>query len=163
LRKRRTKQKHSFSLEQVQEDGRDVAQLPTPRETPQPGDVPTTPAISDTLYDFLDNTLNSKAINIHRTRVGKSRNPHMTIINCQGVFQMDVLFCACSNGRSRDEQLLKEGLFPATFKKIETLFTFTVLNDFLADNLECKMTAQQYYSKLQSMTSNTFPDNVLVR
>ncbi|KAF8262069.1 hypothetical protein EI94DRAFT_1705049 [Lactarius quietus] len=35
-----------------------------------------------------------------------------------------------------------------------------VLEDFLTDNLECKMTAQQYYSKLQMMTNKMFPNNV---
>ncbi|KAF8259485.1 hypothetical protein EI94DRAFT_1615775, partial [Lactarius quietus] len=56
--------------------------------------------------------------------------------------------------------LLQARLFPATFKQIETLFTHSVLEDFLTDNLECKTTAQQYYSKLQSMTSKMFPNNV---
>ena len=63
---------------------------------------------------------------------------------------------------SKDEQLMRAGLFPATLKQIETLFTFSVLDNFLTDNLECKTTAQQYYSKLQSMTSSMFPDHVPV-
>jgi hypothetical protein len=86
----------------------------------------------------------------------------MTIVDCQGVFEMEVLFCACSKRVGKDEQLLAAGLFPATFKQIETLFTFSVLDNFLTDNLECKTTAQQYYSKLQSMTSSMFPDHVQV-
>ena len=87
----------------------------------------------------------------------------MTLVDHHGIFEMAVLFCACPDNRSRDKQLLGAGLFPATFKQIETLFTFAVLDNFLTDNLECKTTAQQYYSKLQSMTSNMFPDNVPVR
>jgi hypothetical protein len=152
----------SSSLPAVPEDVYDMAQLPTPRETPQPGDTTTTPPISDALYDFLDIPLDPNTSNVPRTRTGKAGNPHMTVVDSQGIFEMEVLFCACSDSQSRDEQLLREGLFPATFKQIETLFTFTVLNDFLTDNLECKTTAQQYYSKLQSMTSNMFPDNVPV-
>jgi hypothetical protein len=140
-----------------------ITQLPSPRETPQPDDAQTIPLISDTLYDFLDLPLDPGKINVNRTRTGKSGNPQMTIVDCRGIFEMDVLFCACSDGKSRDEQLLRAGLFPATFKQIETLFTFAVLDDFLADNLECKTTAQQYYSKLQSMTSNMFPDHIPVR
>ena len=61
---------------------------------------------------------------------------------------MEVLFCICSDGGKEDAQLLRSGLFPATFKQIETVFTHTVLDDFLRDNLECKTTAQQYYLKL---------------
>ncbi|KAH9172242.1 hypothetical protein EDB89DRAFT_2114234 [Lactarius sanguifluus] len=73
---------------------------------------------------------------------------------------MDVLFCICPNAGANDKQLLQAGLFPSTFKQIETAFTFSVLDDFLADNLECKTTAQQYYSKLQSITNQMFPDHV---
>ncbi|KAI9446974.1 hypothetical protein BJY52DRAFT_1102139, partial [Lactarius psammicola] len=54
------------------------------------------------------------------------------------------------------------GLFPSTFKQIENIFTFAVLDNFLTNNLECKTTAQQYYLKLQSMTSAMFPDHVPV-
>ena len=39
-------------------------------------------------------------------------------------------------------------------------FSFGVLDNVLVDNLECKTTVQQYFSKLQSMTSSMFPDNV---
>jgi hypothetical protein len=139
-----------------------IVQLPTPRDTPQPEGHPIASAISDTLFDNLEIPLDSANRNVHRTRTGMSGNPLMTIVDCQGVFEMEVLLCACSGGRGKDEQILRAGLFPATFKQIETLFTFAVLDNFLTDNLECKTTAQQYYSKLQSMTSSMFPDHVPV-
>ena len=63
---------------------------------------------------------------------------------------------------SRDEQLIQFGMFPSSYKQIETAFTFSVLDDFLTDNLECKTTAQQYYSKLQSITNCMFPGSVTV-
>ena len=63
---------------------------------------------------------------------------------------------------SRDEQLIQFGMFPSSYKQIETAFTFSVLDDFLTDNLECKTTAQQYYSKLQSITNCMFPGSVSV-
>ncbi|KAH9022520.1 hypothetical protein EDB83DRAFT_2231091 [Lactarius deliciosus] len=91
-----------------------------------------------------------------RTWTAKSGNPLITIVNQTGVFDMDVIFCICPNAGANDEQLLQAGLFPSTFKQIETAFTFSVLDDFLADNLECKTTAQQYYSKLQSITNQMF-------
>ena len=141
----------------------DITQLPTPSETPQADDAQAVPPISDTLYDFLNVPLDPGKNNANRTCTGKSGNLQMTIVDSRGIFEMDVLFCACSDEKSREEQLLRAGLFPATFKQIETLFTFAVLDDFLADNLECKTNAQQYYSKLQSMTSNMFPDHVPVR
>jgi hypothetical protein len=75
---------------------------------------------------------------------------------------MEILLCVCPDGGDTCTQLLRSGLFPATFKQIETLFTVSVLEDFLTDNLECKTTAQQYYSKLQIITNKMFPNNVPV-
>jgi hypothetical protein len=86
----------------------------------------------------------------------------LTIVDRRGVFEIEMVFCICSHKDNQDEQLLQSGLFPATFKQIKTLFTFSVLEDFLRDNLECKTTAQQYYSKLQSITSKMFPNLVPV-
>ena len=86
----------------------------------------------------------------------------MTIVHQSGVFNMELLFCICPNAPARDEQLLHAGIFPSSLKQIETGFTFSVLDDFLLDNLECKTTAQQYYSKLQHITNVLFPDNVPV-
>ncbi|KAI9432529.1 hypothetical protein H4582DRAFT_2083395 [Lactarius indigo] len=118
------------------------------------------PGISDTLFDFAGDVLDPSEGNTQRTWTTMSGNLLITIVNQTGVFDMDVLFCICPNAGANDEQLLQAGIFPSTFKQIETAFTFSVLDDFLADNLECKTTAQQYYSKLQSITNWMFPDHV---
>ena len=76
---------------------------------------------------------------------------------------MEVLFCICPNAGATDEQLLETGLFPSSLKNIETVFAFSALDDLLIDNLECKTTAQQYYSKLQHISNQMFPDHVPVR
>ncbi|KAH9019735.1 hypothetical protein EDB85DRAFT_2075789 [Lactarius pseudohatsudake] len=116
--------------------------------------------ISDTLFDFAGDVLDSAEGNPRRTRTAKSGNPLLTVVNQTGVFDMEVLFCVCPNAGPNDEQLLQAGILPSTFRQIETAFTFSVLDDFLADNLECKTTAQQYYSKLQGITNRMFPDRV---
>ena len=169
-RKRRTRAAASSSLRSVEEEDGSlvdtadhIRQLPTPRATPQPDGPTTAPAISNTLFDFLDTPMDSSHSHVHRTRTGRNGNPLITSMDRSRVFEMEVLFCACSNAYSKDEQLLRAGLFPSTFKQIENIFTFAVLDNFLTDNLECKTTAQQYYSKLQSMTSAMFPDHVPVR
>ncbi|KAH9013825.1 hypothetical protein EDB83DRAFT_2233173 [Lactarius deliciosus] len=116
--------------------------------------------ISDTLFDSTGDVLDPSEGHTRRTRTAQSGNPLITMVNQTGVFEMEVLFCVCPNAGTNDEQLLQAGMFPSTFRHIETTFTFSVLDDFLADNLECKTTAQQYYSKLQSITNRMFPDNV---
>lgn len=75
---------------------------------------------------------------------------------------MEALFCICENASDPGEQLIRAQMLPSSFNNIETVFTFAVLDDFLTDNLECKTTAQQYFSKLQSLTNKMFPDRVPV-
>jgi hypothetical protein len=58
--------------------------------------------------------------------------------------------------------MFRHGFFPASFNRPKTVFTFTVLDDFLLDNLECGTSAMNYYSKLQRMTSSMFPHLVPV-
>jgi hypothetical protein len=138
-----------------------IGHLPTPRETPQLEVQPSGPAASDTLFSPLVD-LDSNDLGTGRTHTAASGNPLFTVVDRSGVFDMELIFCVCTIGGEANTQLLRSGLFPATFKKTETLFTTSVLEDFLIDNLECKTTAQQYYSKLQSMSNKMFPNNVPV-
>jgi hypothetical protein len=117
---------------------------------------------SDKPFDFTEPFFDNSEQRSQRMRTTKAGNPLLTLINQTGVFDMEVLFCVCPNAEARDEQLLRAGLLSSSFKQIETAFTFSVLDDFLTDNLECKTTAQQYYSKLQSITNWMFPDHVPV-
>ncbi|KAG2100190.1 uncharacterized protein F5147DRAFT_747185 [Suillus discolor] len=54
-------------------------------------------------------------------------------------------------------RLFEAGLFPASFTRPKTAFTFSVLDDFLLDNLECGTSAMNYYSKIRRLTSSIFP------
>jgi hypothetical protein len=89
----------------------------------------------------------------------------LVIVDSSGVHQLPVEWCRCpSEGleldRRRDLDLLKMGLYPASFRRIQTVFTFSVLDDFLLQNLECKTSAQNFYSKLRRTTSKAFPEIV---
>ncbi|KAH9048857.1 hypothetical protein EDB84DRAFT_1556524 [Lactarius hengduanensis] len=158
-----TRHKSSSSLRSVQEDLESLHisnQPPTPQGTPKPDGVTTAPIISDTLFDHPDIPLDSVDGFPDQTQREPSGNWVLTIVDRSGIFEMEAVFCVCSEMDNQDEQLLQSGLFPATFKQFRSLFTFSVLDDFLNDNLECKTTAQQYYSKLQSLTSRMFPSLV---
>ena len=152
------------SLQGVLEEDHDALrasdQLPTPWDTPQPKSQTSQPIVSNTLFSLMDQEVIDR--NSGQTWTAASGNPLFTVVDQTGMFNMEVLFCVCSNSGENDAQLLQSGLFPATFKQIETLFTVPMLDSFLRDNLECKMTAQQYYSKLQLMTNKMFPNNVPV-
>ncbi|KAH8982005.1 hypothetical protein EDB86DRAFT_2767745, partial [Lactarius hatsudake] len=127
---------------------------------PQTLPISTAPIILDTLFDHPDIPLDPVDMFPDQVQREPSGNQMLTIVDRSGIFEMEAVFCVCSETDNQDEQLLQSGLFPVTFKQIRTLFTFSVLDDFLNDNLECKTTAQQYYSKLQSLTSRMFPSLV---
>jgi hypothetical protein len=153
-----TRRTRSSSVKPVIEE--QASPLEQPHDAlPSGGDSSNTQGFSTTLFEpLLDHFTKSS----HRTRTAKSGNPLLTAVHQSGIFAMEVLYCICPNAVETHEQLFNAGLFPSSFKQIKTVFTFTVLDDFLADNLECKTTAQQYYSKLQSITNQMFPDSVPV-
>jgi hypothetical protein len=86
-----------------------------------------------------------------------SVHPAMTIVDKSGVHSLSMWYCRCPGAIGKDMQLFKAGLFPASFTKPKTAFTFSVLDDFLLDNLECGTSAMNYYSKIRRLTSSIFP------
>ncbi len=86
----------------------------------------------------------------------------MVIVDTSGVHEIPVVFCACPNAPPRDIQLLRMGLYPATWRRPQTAFTFRALDDFLLTNKECKTPAFSYYSRLRRITSESFPHMVPV-
>jgi CxC2 like cysteine cluster associated with KDZ transposases len=84
------------------------------------------------------------------------------VVDISGIHHIGIEFCRCPTALPRDTQLISLGLFPATFDNPQTVFSFRVLDDFLLDNLECKTTALNYYSKLRRVTNSSFPHLVPV-
>ncbi|KIM52521.1 hypothetical protein SCLCIDRAFT_140978 [Scleroderma citrinum Foug A] len=86
----------------------------------------------------------------------------LTLVHTSGVHFCDVRYCNCPGAETSHLQLATAGLFPETVKEPRTAFTFQVLDDFIQDNVECGTSAMNYYSKLQRVTSNAFPNLVPV-
>ncbi|KAG1900024.1 uncharacterized protein F5891DRAFT_980638 [Suillus fuscotomentosus] len=93
----------------------------------------------------------------------KNNKAMTTIVDKSGVHTHIVKYCTCPEADTADIQLFNMGLFPVSFIEPKTAFTFDVLNDFLLDNLECRTSAMNYYSKLRRMTTSVFPHLVLDR
>lgn len=89
--------------------------------------------------------------------------PTTTIVDKSGVHLICIRYCDCPGALSHDKQLFHMGMFPASFNRPKTAFTFAVLDDFLLDNLECGTSAMNYYSKLRRLTDSIFPLLVPVR
>ncbi|KAG1721480.1 uncharacterized protein EDB91DRAFT_1256508 [Suillus paluster] len=79
------------------------------------------------------------------------------IVDKSRVHRLEVRCCGCPDAMSLDIQLFQHGLFPTSFNKPKTVFTFNILDDFVLDNLECSTSAMNYYNKLRRMTSSAFP------
>ncbi|KAH9011246.1 hypothetical protein EDB84DRAFT_1445273, partial [Lactarius hengduanensis] len=90
----------------------------------------------------------------------KEGNQIITVIDRSGIHEIGVSWCCCPEAPERDMQLMTAGLFPATFHNPKTAFTFRVLEDFHLDNLECKTTPSQFFSRLWRLTNDEFPNTV---
>ena len=75
----------------------------------------------------------------------------LCIVDSSGIHQLHVTWYRCLGHLLDDWQMLALNLFPATFKCIKTAFTFKVLDDFCINNLECKIAALNFYSKLKHL------------
>ncbi|KAI6097374.1 hypothetical protein EDD16DRAFT_1697917 [Pisolithus croceorrhizus] len=82
---------------------------------------------------------------------------YLTVIDVTGVHFVLVQACQCVNAESHHMQLFHAKLYPSTFERPSTTFTFLVLDDFLRDNVECGTSGMNYYSKLHQVTSSVFP------
>lgn len=86
----------------------------------------------------------------------------MVILHTNGIHHLPAVPCICQNAPSEEIQFLRMGFFPSTYHNIKTIFTFQLLDDYLLDNLECKTSANHYFSKLRRSTSMAFPTSVAV-
>lgn len=95
--------------------------------------------------------------------IPSERAKTFTIVDVSGVHCLPVEPCRCKqNAVPVEDQLLAMRLFPASFKRIKTVFTFRLLSDYRIDNLECKTSPYHYYAKLRRLTSPVLPQLVPV-
>jgi hypothetical protein len=84
-------------------------------------------------------------------------NPVLVFVDRSGLHPIPVVACTCTGAPTEDIQFLDLGLFPASFDRIRTVFSFQVLDDYLAENQECKTSAMHYFQKLRRFTNTCFP------
>lgn len=88
----------------------------------------------------------------------------VTVVHTNGVHHLPVIRCGCE-GRSNAviNDFLQLGMLPASFDRIETVFTTDVLENSLLSFLECSTTANSFFNKLRRLTNYAFPESVKVR
>lgn len=85
------------------------------------------------------------------------------IIDVLGVFHHKIRWCCCEAAEPMYAQLLRLGLYPSSTERPETAFTFSLLDYFYVDAMECKTSANNFYNKLRRLTNSVFPYKVPVR
>jgi CxC2 like cysteine cluster associated with KDZ transposases len=109
-----------------------------------------------------DNNLNDLTFGASPDHGTHASTRELVIVHTNGVHEMLIHMCQCTGRKSEDLQVLELGLYPSSFLAISTVFTFSLLDDFLLTAMECNTTAQQYYGKIRRHTSKDFPDSVKV-
>ncbi|KIY68994.1 hypothetical protein CYLTODRAFT_350404, partial [Cylindrobasidium torrendii FP15055 ss-10] len=77
---------------------------------------------------------------------------NFTILDCNGIYRIDIVFCQCERMKPLRIQLLRAQLFPSTSRRPRTAATFRLLeaHDHLASH--GKITPYEHYNALVQMT-----------
>jgi hypothetical protein len=86
----------------------------------------------------------------------------MVVVHTNGIHYLPVRICRCASCPTEDIQMMRMGYYPSTYKSIQTMFTFQLLDDYLLENLECQTSGHHYYQKLRRMSNNSAPQLVPV-
>jgi hypothetical protein len=85
----------------------------------------------------------------------------LLLVDASGLISLPTIWCACDGSeRKPDEDLLDLQLYPVSYIKTKTVFTFRCLDDYRLSNLECKTSAYQYFQKLRRLTNPALPQSV---
>jgi hypothetical protein len=89
---------------------------------------------------------------------------HLLLVDASGLISLPTIWCACEAAEHKpDEDLLDLQLYPVSYIKTKTVFSFRCLDDYRLSNLECKTSAYQYYQKLRRLTNPALPQSVANR
>ncbi|KAG2007514.1 hypothetical protein CC2G_015208 [Coprinopsis cinerea AmutBmut pab1-1] len=81
----------------------------------------------------------------------------LVIIHTNGVHHLPFHFCHCFDAQEDEYQLLRHGFYPSTTKETRTVFTFSLLDEYLLDAVETFTSTHHFYSKLRRLTNEPFP------
>ncbi|KAJ7578945.1 hypothetical protein C8J56DRAFT_796995, partial [Mycena floridula] len=77
------------------------------------------------------------------------------ILHSNGIHEVQLDFCACTNAPDRVTQLMRQCLYPATVDQPNTAATFACLDEGLAHSYASQETSYEYYKVLETLTDNT--------
>ncbi|KAF9541075.1 hypothetical protein CPC08DRAFT_650715, partial [Agrocybe pediades] len=88
-------------------------------------------------------------------------NSYVRVVHSTGIHHIALVMCSCHGEDSVPVDLLASKLMPSSLKKIRTLFTADLLDNFRLCNLELKSSAYQFYNLLRWITKPLAPSEVI--
>ncbi|TFK27633.1 hypothetical protein FA15DRAFT_635565 [Coprinopsis marcescibilis] len=82
------------------------------------------------------------------------------VVDTNGVHSTRLRFCTCNGSGTYVEQLLHARLFPSTFVRPRTAFTFAVLKVFQVHHLESAESAMAFITSLRHLSDGFFFDDI---
>ncbi|KAF9541839.1 hypothetical protein CPC08DRAFT_650444, partial [Agrocybe pediades] len=88
-------------------------------------------------------------------------NSYVRVLHTTGIHHIALVTCTCQGEHHIPTDLIGAGFMPSSFKRIRTLFTAALLDDYRLCNLEMKSSAYQYYNVLRRITNPLAPADVV--
>ena len=107
----------------------------------------------DSLEEQIDGARNKNTPSHLKEPTGAD---YLTIVDMSRLHFCKVHYCTCPDSKPLHMQLIYSSLFPSTTESPKTAFTFTILDDFIQDNLEYRTSASNYDNKLCRIISSIF-------
>ena len=88
-----------------------------------------------------------------------SLSSELVVLHTNGIQKATVTYCECKSSvsvKDRPLQLCYQGLYPATFKRTQTVFSITLLKQYHHLTLQSKITAHDFIISLRRLSSNGF-------
>ena len=96
----------------------------------------------------------------------KAATSTLTVVSDHGIFPLDITFCQCKHkGRSDNShalQLIRSGLWPASWKQPRTVYTMAVMEHFRSLSAVAHVNAYDFYKHLASLFDDLPPDETKV-
>ena len=88
-------------------------------------------------------------------------NQYVRVVHTNGIHHIALVSCNCRGQESAIQDLIYARLIPTSFKRIRTLFTTAVLDQFRYSNLEMMSSAYQFFQMLRRVTMPMAPTKVV--
>jgi hypothetical protein len=155
--------KNMDRLHHTSKDVNDIPDLTLEEDDDHGSDDPESDVISDELGNYHSAAATSAAAPPSTFAPLKDglNNSYVRIIHTNGVHHLPLATCSCSGTDRLPSDLIRAGLMPTSFKRVRTLFTLAVLDQFRYSNLEMKASAYQYFQMLRRITLPMAPTNAV--